>query len=118
MPMFILYTNIVDTPPDFLSKASKLVSTLTGKDEARVCAIINDGLKMSFAGTTDACGIVQLHSIGLQSSEHSRYSAAIAKLLAEIGECQKSHMELCWPCGDSPISFSSSFSYSPSPYFH
>ena len=86
MPMFILYTNIVDTPPEFLSKASKLVSTLTGIDEARVCVIINDGLKMTFGGTTDACAIVQCHSIGLQSTEHAGYSAAIAKLLGEIGE--------------------------------
>ena len=78
----------MDTPPDFLGKASKLVSTLTGKDEARVCAIVNDGLKMSFGGTTEACAIVQLHSIGLQFSEHARYSAAIAQLLGEIGECR------------------------------
>ncbi|KAK7475051.1 hypothetical protein BaRGS_00033732 [Batillaria attramentaria] len=67
MPYFVLSTNLPadKIPKSFLADTSKLVAKELGKPETYVCVRVNPGQMMTFGGTDDPCGMVELESIGV-----------------------------------------------------
>ncbi|KAK7088193.1 macrophage migration inhibitory factor homolog [Littorina saxatilis] len=66
MPTFVLNTNLPaeKIPKSFLTDTSKLIAKELGKPETYVCVRVNPGQMMTFGGTDDPCGTVELESIG------------------------------------------------------
>ena len=66
MPLINLRTSLISVDDDdgLLLQLSSLLAELTGKPEAYVMTLLETGVPMTFAGTTDPCAYVEVKSIG------------------------------------------------------
>lgn len=89
MPILSFTTNVSadkvnEAKEKFLTEMSKLVASEVGKPEKYVCVHINGGQAMSFGGTEDPCGIVELQNLGeISAAKKKQILGNIGALIQE-----------------------------------
>ncbi len=82
MPYVKIETNVeMRNDKEFCLKASKLVSSLTGKPENYVMINFKENEVMSFAGNVDPCVFVEFKSIGLREDDMCDFSRVLTDFL-------------------------------------
>lgn len=86
MPTLRLLTNVevaLESRPDLLARASRMVAELLGKPESYVLVILESGRDLLFGGTADPAAYLELKSLNLPESRTPEFSRALCTLLAE-----------------------------------
>ncbi|CAK9294643.1 unnamed protein product [Gordionus sp. m RMFG-2023] len=83
MPSFVLNTNLPKEkiPASFILDTSSLIAEILHKPESYVCIMVNPGQMMSFAGSQEPCGIINLMSIGQLGSLNKSHSKKISTFI-------------------------------------
>lgn len=84
MPFIRVETNVdVGAKSDEITaKLSKVVSEATGKPENYVMVVLQDKLKLSFAGTPEPAALVTFKSIGLEEDRCASLSERLCAFFA------------------------------------
>ena len=84
MPVLNLHTNVsIADKESLLKEASSMVAEALGKPESYVMIQIEDGVAMSFAGTTGPLAYVELKSLGLSTHQTAALSETICGFISE-----------------------------------
>lgn len=86
MPLCTLKTNLIASkiPGGFHAKFAQYVASLLKKDLEKVTVIVEPGLEISRAGTTDPNCLCTIHSINVFSPEKNKdYGSKLREFIAE-----------------------------------
>uniref|UniRef100_A0A023FY29 D-dopachrome decarboxylase n=1 Tax=Amblyomma parvum TaxID=251391 RepID=A0A023FY29_AMBPA len=86
MPLCTIKTNLIASriPSGFNAKFAQYVSTLLKKDIEKVTVVVEPGLEISRAGTTDPNCLCSIHSINVFSPEKNKeFGSRLREFIAE-----------------------------------
>lgn len=75
MPLVKVQTSVQPAPPDqdsLLKQLSSRAAALLGKPESYVMTMLETGLSMTFAGTTDPVCYIEVKSVGTLTADQTR----------------------------------------------
>ncbi|MDP7037901.1 MAG: phenylpyruvate tautomerase MIF-related protein [Myxococcota bacterium] len=78
MPLLKIMTNVqVDASAEVLEEATQVVASMLGKPTSYVQIVLQDAQSMAFAGTTEPCAYLELHSLGLPEAQTESMSQSL-----------------------------------------
>lgn len=104
MPYLHIRTNqTAEDAAGLIRQASALCARMLGKPEAYVMVSLEDGCRMSFAGSSEPLAYLELKSLGLPSEQARDYSRQLCEFISQQLAVSPSRIYIEFSAGDRAL---------------